>query len=138
MSLRYIMGVKLVVTSSVAGRHRGGAVFTGAMTFDPDHFTPAQLKAIIADPVLTVVAGNVIRAENVEEYFDQVALSKAFQAATASGNGLTLTAGHPDDPAPAEPVSTEEPGEETEVTEQPATDASGGKKHSPAKGKAGK
>lgn len=135
--------VKLVVTSTVAGRHRAGAVFTGAMMFDPGHFTPEQLKKIIADPVLTVVAGNVVKAENLEEYFDQVALFKAFQAAQANGDGLFLTEGRQEDqeqpgadPAPAEPASIEDVGVEAKHTDELA--AEGGKKHGAPKGKAAK
>lgn len=104
--------VKLVVTSSVAGRHRAGAVFTGAMTFDPDHFTREQLAKIIADPVLTVVAGNVVKAENLDEYFDQVAFSKAFLAAEANGHGLMLTEGRPGEEEPSRAAPGEGNGEQ--------------------------
>ena len=54
---------KLIVTSALPGRPRAGEIFTGATEFPPDHFTAAQLKAIAADPMLTLVVGDVLKTE---------------------------------------------------------------------------
>lgn len=68
---------KLIVTSTVVGRRRGGAQFVGAMAFELDHFTKPQLTEIVNDPVLTVTVGEVVTAQNVDEYFEQLALRAA-------------------------------------------------------------
>jgi|GEM_PF-3212994 hypothetical protein len=59
---------KIIVTSSQPGKRRAGTVFTGASTFELGHFSTDQLKAIAADPVLTLVYGEVIPAAGVEVF----------------------------------------------------------------------
>lgn len=59
---------KIVITSSIDGKRRAGTAFTGAKEFELDHFTPEQLKAIAADPVLSVVHGEIITAGEVDGF----------------------------------------------------------------------
>ncbi len=65
------MKPQIVVTSSShLPRFCAGVSFTGAMTFPADKFSKDQLKEIIADRLLTVVAGVEITHDNVDEFVD--------------------------------------------------------------------
>jgi hypothetical protein len=64
---------KLIVTSSSPlPRNRGGETFFGAKEFALDHFTEAQLGEIVADPVLTVVVGERLHAENLGGFSERL------------------------------------------------------------------
>ena len=62
------MAKSLIVTSSVAGRQRGGGKFTGATSYPLDHFSAEQLKEITGDAVLTVVVGEKLEADGVDAF----------------------------------------------------------------------
>jgi hypothetical protein len=65
---------KIVVTSSSPlSRFCANTHFTGAMVFDLNHFDGKQLRAIIADRLLTVVVGEVLTEDRVDELLDYAA-----------------------------------------------------------------
>ncbi len=59
---------KLIVVSTVAGRHRAGEVFTGAKAFELNHFSAKHLREIVADQVLSLSVGELVDAGNVEAF----------------------------------------------------------------------
>lgn len=64
---------QIVVTSTVAGRRRGGEVFAGTKTFALNHFSAAQLHELVADSVLSVVIGRPLSAADVDAFLAELA-----------------------------------------------------------------
>ncbi len=71
------MAKSLIITSTVPGRRRAGGLFSGAMAFPLDRFDAGQLKEIAADPVLTIVIGDVLDADGVDAFVAGVEKAKA-------------------------------------------------------------
>jgi hypothetical protein len=71
------MKKQIVVTcSSPMPRMCGGVLFSGAKAYPADTFTAEQLKAIIADRMLTVVVGEVLEADGVDAFLKAAETSK--------------------------------------------------------------
>lgn len=70
----------VVTSSSPLPRFRAGVEIKGAMPFPADKFTAAQLRELIADPVLTVVVGDVMAPADVDGFLAKVAKAAAAKA----------------------------------------------------------
>jgi hypothetical protein len=73
----------LIVTSMVPGRRRGGFQFTGATKIDPARVTEAELKQILADPVLTLVYGTIVTDDTIGATLASAQAAAAEAAAAA-------------------------------------------------------
>lgn len=59
---------QLIVSSAAPGRRRAGNVFTGAASYPLNHFSRAQLWAILGDRFLTMTKGYILTLDNLDAF----------------------------------------------------------------------
>lgn len=77
----------IVVTSSLPHRPCANRVFSGAKAFPLDTFDADELRMILADGHLTVVVGDVLTADAVDEFVENIGGEPDAGEQASSGGG---------------------------------------------------